>query len=104
MARVSGRAGETVDVRVAARRHRRGIQTFCKSQRWSSRVRTWALNKRRRGANLRPASLGCLCCLRPRVDFSGEVDGCSAFAGEEVRALVLSTGTACACAGCGERC
>ena len=91
MARVSGRAGETVDVRVAAQRHRRGIQTFCKPQRWSSRVRTWALNKRWRGANLRPASLGCLCCLRPRGGLSFVENTCSAFTGETVQAFVLST-------------
>lgn len=54
--------------------------------------------------DLRPASLGCLFCLRPRTGLSVVVDGWSTFAGEVVGALTFSTGAASACEGWGERC
>ena len=43
---------------------------------------------------LRPASLGCLCCLRPRGGLSFVEETCSAFTGETVEAFVLSTDAA----------
>ena len=105
VARVSERGLVRVGGRVAARRHRRGIQRYPCVDSDESTVRTpGAKHQIGGGANLRPASLGCFCCLRPRVDLSGDVDDCSAFAGEEEGAFGFSTGAAWACEGCGERC
>ena len=57
---------------------------------------TGAKHQSRGEANLLPASLGCLCCLRPRGDLSAVDAGWSAFAGDGAGVFVFSTAAATA--------